>query len=90
MHNPHIFMLAQEVYEERESQSEAVIVQKGLRGNFLIDLLLALEHVLYVIKTQSWNYHVELFEMFVFLGRYLGAGLYHQVEVINLFSKLLV
>jgi hypothetical protein len=85
-----VIVLFEQVDEEGETEGEAVVVEEGFGGNFFVDLFFAPRHVLDVVDGEGWYDHVELFEVFVLFGGDFGAGLDHEVEVIDFVAELVL
>lgn len=85
-----VVVLFEQVDEERQSKGKSIIVEESFGGNFLVNLLLASGHVLNIVDSQTWNDHVELFQVFVFLRGYFRASFYHNVHVVDFVTEFLL
>jgi hypothetical protein len=76
--------------EVGDSKYEAVIVDEGLGGEFLMDLVLASGDVFDVVDGDCGDDEVEEFEVFVLLGGQFAEFGDHQVEVVDLVAEAFI
>lgn len=82
-----VVVLLEEGEEVGDAQDESVIVDEGLGGELLVDLVLSSGDELNVVDGEGWDQRGEHFEMLVLFGYDFAESLHHQVQVVDLLAE---